>query len=44
MLCANAGIFPEAPLPDLDEERIEQVFATNVKGTIYSVQAALPAL
>lgn len=44
VLCANAGIFPESALADLDEQRIEEVFATNVKGTIYSVQAATPAL
>jgi 3-oxoacyl-[acyl-carrier protein] reductase len=44
VLCANAGIFPEAPLADLAEEDIDRVLAVNVKGTILSVQACLPLL
>jgi 3-oxoacyl-[acyl-carrier protein] reductase len=44
VLCANAGIFPEARLEDLTEEDLDQVFGTNLKGTVLSVQACLPAL
>jgi len=44
VLCANAGIFPEGRLADLTEEDLDQVFGTNLKGTIFSVQACLPAL
>jgi 3-oxoacyl-[acyl-carrier protein] reductase len=44
VLCANAGIFPEARLADLTESDVDAVFATNVKGTIFSVQACVPAL
>jgi 3-oxoacyl-[acyl-carrier protein] reductase len=44
VLCANAGVFPEAPLADLAEEDIDRVLAVNVKGTILSVQACLPLL
>jgi 3-oxoacyl-[acyl-carrier protein] reductase len=44
ILCANAGIFPEQPLADMTEEQAEAVFATNVKGTLWSVQACLPGL
>jgi 3-oxoacyl-[acyl-carrier protein] reductase len=44
VLCANAGIFPEAPLAGLAEEDIDRVLAVNVKGTILSVQACLPLL
>ncbi|GIF23058.1 3-oxoacyl-[acyl-carrier protein] reductase [Actinoplanes tereljensis] len=44
VLCANAGIFPEARLADLTESDVDTVFATNVKGTIFSVQACIPAL
>lgn len=44
VLCANAGIFPDSPLASLTEDDLEAVLATNVKGTFYSVQAAIPAL
>jgi 3-oxoacyl-[acyl-carrier protein] reductase len=44
VLCANAGIFPEAPLDTMGEDDLAQVLDTNVKGTVWSVQAALPAL
>ena len=44
VLCANAGIFPDARLADMTDADIEQVFGTNLKGTILSVQACMPAL
>jgi 3-oxoacyl-[acyl-carrier protein] reductase len=44
VLCANAGIFPEAKLADLTETDVDQVLGTNLKGAIFSVQACLPAL
>jgi 3-oxoacyl-[acyl-carrier protein] reductase len=44
VLCANAGIFPDARLEDLTESDLDQVLGTNLKGTILSVQACLPAL
>jgi 3-oxoacyl-[acyl-carrier protein] reductase len=44
VLCANAGIFPEARLADMTESDIDQVIGTNLKGSILSVQACLPAL
>jgi 3-oxoacyl-[acyl-carrier protein] reductase len=44
VLCANAGIFPEARLADLTESDVDEVLGTNVKGTIFSVQACVPAL
>ena len=44
VLCANAGIFPEARIEDLTEEDLDQVLAVNLKGTVFSVQACLPAL
>jgi 3-oxoacyl-[acyl-carrier protein] reductase len=44
VLCANAGIFPGASLEDVTEDELDQVFAVNLKGTILSVQACLPAL
>jgi 3-oxoacyl-[acyl-carrier protein] reductase len=44
VLCANAGIFPEAALADMTDGDIEAVIGTNLRGTILSVQACLPAL
>jgi 3-oxoacyl-[acyl-carrier protein] reductase len=44
VLCANAGIFPAAPLAEMTEENIDEVLGTNLRGTILSVQACLPAL
>jgi 3-oxoacyl-[acyl-carrier protein] reductase len=44
VLCANAGIFPEARLADMTDDDIDEVLGTNLKGCILSVQACLPAL
>jgi 3-oxoacyl-[acyl-carrier protein] reductase len=44
VLCANAGIFPQGRLADLSEEDLDRVLGTNLKGTVFSVQACLPAL
>jgi 3-oxoacyl-[acyl-carrier protein] reductase len=44
VLCANAGVFPDVLLKDMSEDDIDAIFATNVKGTMLSVKAALPAL
>jgi 3-oxoacyl-[acyl-carrier protein] reductase len=44
VLCANAGIFPDVKLADMTEDDIDGIFATNVKGTMLSVKACLPAL
>ena len=44
VLCANAGVFPEARLADMTEADIDEVIGTNLKGSILSVQACLPAL
>jgi len=44
VLCANAGIFPVGRLADLTEGDLDRVFGINLKGTVFSVQACLPAL
>jgi 3-oxoacyl-[acyl-carrier protein] reductase len=44
VLCANAGAFPDKPFAELTEADVDAVFACNVKGTMFSVQACLPAL
>ena len=44
VLCANAGIFPQAKLEEMTEAQWELVSDTNLKGTFLSVRAALPYL
>ncbi|TXL86599.1 SDR family oxidoreductase [Streptomyces sp. IB2014 016-6] len=44
VLVANAGIGTAAPLGEVTEELIDSLFATNIKGTIFTFQQALPHL
>jgi len=44
VVCCNAGIFPASPLADMTPAELDDVLATNLKGTFFTVQAALPAL
>lgn len=44
VLVANAGIGVAAPFGEVTEELIDSVFAVNVKGTIFTLQQALPLL
>ena len=44
VLVANAGIGEFAPLASLTEEHFDKLFDTNVKGTLFTVQKALPLL
>jgi 3-oxoacyl-[acyl-carrier protein] reductase len=44
VLCANAGIFPDSKLVTMTEADMDRVFDTNIKGTLLTVQACLPAL
>jgi len=44
VVCANAGIFPEAPLATMTPAQLAEVLDVNIKGNIYSVQACLDAL
>ena len=44
VLCANAGIFPQATLEDMKPELWDEVMSTNLKGTFLSVQACVPCL
>lgn len=44
VLCANAGIFPQQRLADMTEQDIDEIFGTNVKGSLLSVRAALGPL
>ena len=44
VLCANAGIYPKTSLAEMTEDEVDHVLAVNVKGTMFMVQACLPAL
>jgi 3-oxoacyl-[acyl-carrier protein] reductase len=44
VLCANAGIFPEAPLATMTPQELAEVLDVNVKGNVFAVQACLPSL
>jgi 3-oxoacyl-[acyl-carrier protein] reductase len=44
VLCANAGIFPDKRLAEMTEADWDVVMDTNVKGTMWSVQACIDAL
>lgn len=41
---ANAGFTESSPLASCSSEQFDKLFATNVKGTLFSVQKALPLL
>jgi 3-oxoacyl-[acyl-carrier protein] reductase len=44
VLCANAGIFPAAPLGTMTGADFDAVMATNLKGSFLAVSACLAAL
>jgi NADP-dependent 3-hydroxy acid dehydrogenase YdfG len=44
ILVANAGVGAYGPFLELDPEVLEEIVDVNVKGTLYSVRAALPHL
>ena len=44
ILFANAGIAEGAPLGAISEEQFDRMFGVNVKGTLFTVQKALPLL
>jgi 3-oxoacyl-[acyl-carrier protein] reductase len=44
IVCCNAGIFPASTLAEMTPGQLEEVLATNLKGTFFVVQAAMPAL
>jgi 3-oxoacyl-[acyl-carrier protein] reductase len=44
VLCANAGIFPQAKIEELSAEQWDHVLGTNLKGTFLAVKGCLPYL
>ena len=44
VLCANAGIFPQAKIEDMSTDQWDEVISTNLKGTFHAVKACVPYL
>lgn len=44
VVCANAGIFPQRALHELDAQQIDEIFAVNVRAMMLVIGAAVPAL
>ena len=44
VLCANAGIFPQAKIEEMSPETWDEVVNTNLKGTFLSIKACVPYL
>jgi 3-oxoacyl-[acyl-carrier protein] reductase len=44
VLCANAGIFPQAKIEEMSPEGWDEVMDTNLKGTFLAIKAAVPYL
>ena len=44
VLCANAGIFPQAKIEEMSPETWDEVMNTNLKGTFFAIKACVPHL
>lgn len=44
VLCANAGIFPQAKIEEMSPENWDDVMSTNLKGTFLAIKACVPHL
>ena len=44
ILCANAGVYPQTDIEEMDPDEWDLVMATNLKGNFLSVKACLPYL
>ena len=44
VLCANAGVFPQARIEDMSPEQWDEVIDCNLKGSFLSVKACVPYL
>ncbi len=44
ILASNAGVYPQVCIDDMTEKDFDDIFDINVKGMVYSIQAALPYL
>jgi 3-oxoacyl-[acyl-carrier protein] reductase len=44
ILAANAGVYPAAEVTEATDELLDRILAINVKGTVYAMQACIPAM
>jgi 3-oxoacyl-[acyl-carrier protein] reductase len=44
VLAANAGIYPQALVEELDDASLDRIMDVNLKGALHSIQACLPAM
>ncbi|PJN28546.1 3-oxoacyl-ACP reductase [Streptomyces sp. CB02613] len=44
VVCANAGVFPEKPLREMTAADVDDVLAVNLRGSILTTKAFLPAM
>lgn len=44
VVCANAGVSESAAIGGIEEDHVDRVFDINVKGTVFTVQKALPLM
>jgi 3-oxoacyl-[acyl-carrier protein] reductase len=44
ILAANAGIFPNLPVEEIDDDVFRSVMDVNVNGALHAIQACLPAM
>ncbi len=42
VLCLNAGIYPTAPIAEMQDETWDETVDTNLKGVFYGVRACIP--
>jgi 3-oxoacyl-[acyl-carrier protein] reductase len=44
VLAANAGVYPEARIEEIDDPFLDRVLDLNLKGAVHSIQACLPPM
>ncbi|MGA2455825.1 MAG: glucose 1-dehydrogenase [Solirubrobacteraceae bacterium] len=44
ILAANAGIYPQATVAEIEDELLDRIMDVNLKGALHSIQACLPAM
>jgi len=44
ILAANAGVYPEARIEEIDDSFLDRVLDLNLKGAVHSIQACIPAM
>jgi 3-oxoacyl-[acyl-carrier protein] reductase len=44
ILCANAGVYPSAPVEEIGDEFVDRIMDLNLKGALHSIQACLPSM